>query len=366
MAKIEALLSALLSAPAHDEMEIAVLGRGFGEAVVLHAGDNNWIVIDCFLTEDETPAPIHYLGRMGVSPERIQLILATHWHDDHVRGLASLFESAKNAELAFSAAFEHDEFLAFLGDSKVAESRPFTRGVQELAGVLEVYKKGGRTIAAASASSILYSKRPNETSFELSVQLISLSPSPSDVIAFLRELPASTSEHAVRMAAPSRNWASVATWFAFGDRSSLLGADLLQTAAESSGWKAVVSRSHRPTDRAQLFKVPHHGSRSGHSDEVWKNILVPRVTSALAPWSYGGGLPQPSDINRIKRSAGDLYTALDRSTVAFRGPRQVANILSATSSKVTSFPRHYGFVSFRRQATDPEWRVALDGGARKL
>lgn len=50
--------------PAHDELEVSVFGPGYGEAIVIHLGENEWILIDsCIEPESKEPAAIHYLTK---------------------------------------------------------------------------------------------------------------------------------------------------------------------------------------------------------------------------------------------------------------------------------------------------------------
>jgi hypothetical protein len=56
------------SRPEADELEITLLGPGTGESVVLHLGDNRWMIVDSF-EEDGLPAARSYLDGIQVEPE---------------------------------------------------------------------------------------------------------------------------------------------------------------------------------------------------------------------------------------------------------------------------------------------------------
>ena len=87
------------SPPAVDEVEVSLIGPGFGEAVVVHAGGGDWLLIDsCVSDRPAGPASLIYLDAIGVSPSDVQVVVATHWHDDHVRGIAQVFEACENAQ----------------------------------------------------------------------------------------------------------------------------------------------------------------------------------------------------------------------------------------------------------------------------
>jgi hypothetical protein len=82
-----------------------------------------------------------------------------------------------------------------------------------------------------------------------------------------------------------------------GKQTLLLGADLEEDGDSDLGWSAIVSMNERPQGKAQIFKIPHHGSKNGHYRPVWDLMLVKNPISILTPWSKGSGLPAPTDIN---------------------------------------------------------------------
>lgn len=106
-------LSSRSHPPAADELEISIFGPGFGESVVIHIGAGRWILIDsCIDTNTGIPAALDYLNALSASPEAVELIVATHWHDDHVRGLATMVNACSTAQFACSAGLNSHEFLA--------------------------------------------------------------------------------------------------------------------------------------------------------------------------------------------------------------------------------------------------------------
>ena len=58
------LLPQHVSTPLPNEAEITLLGAGaYGESIVFHSGDNNWIIIDSCVNPDHpnAPLPLEYL-----------------------------------------------------------------------------------------------------------------------------------------------------------------------------------------------------------------------------------------------------------------------------------------------------------------
>ena len=98
--------------PKHNEIEISCFGPGFGESIVIHLGNSEWIIIDsCTNNIDPLPASINYLNSIKVKVEtQVKIVLATHWHDDHIKGIADTLERCKNAVFYCSDALRTDEF----------------------------------------------------------------------------------------------------------------------------------------------------------------------------------------------------------------------------------------------------------------
>jgi hypothetical protein len=98
--------------PLPDELEISLFGAGYGEAIALHVGHGRWILVDSYRQRDKEPDHLAYLNQLGVDVSRaVQLIVVTHWHDDHVKGISDVYDVCLSANLVISAALRHPEFL---------------------------------------------------------------------------------------------------------------------------------------------------------------------------------------------------------------------------------------------------------------
>src|ERR1051325_7480746 len=95
--------------PSSDEIEISVFGPGFGESIVAHIGDGEWIVVDSCRSNGSI-LPLEYLKQLQVPVDRaVRVVLATHWHNDHIRGLAQIVEQAASAKFYCSQALGSKE-----------------------------------------------------------------------------------------------------------------------------------------------------------------------------------------------------------------------------------------------------------------
>lgn len=110
-----------LALPASDEAEISLFGPGLGEAIAIHAGNGDWILVDSCFDNDGDPAALAYLTGLGVDLSNVRCLIATHWDDDHVGGLARTLEACTRATFACSAALRSGEFLV-LAESAGASS----------------------------------------------------------------------------------------------------------------------------------------------------------------------------------------------------------------------------------------------------
>lgn len=128
--------------PADDEFELSIFGPGYGESIALHVGGGRWMLVDsCVDRETKRPVVLDYLREISMEPAScVDLVVATHWHDDHVRGISSLFEACSGAEFACSGALTKPEFLELtqvyssLGDeSGISEMRQIVSCLQSRA-----------------------------------------------------------------------------------------------------------------------------------------------------------------------------------------------------------------------------------------
>jgi glyoxylase-like metal-dependent hydrolase (beta-lactamase superfamily II) len=101
--------------PAPDEIEVSVFGPGIGESIVVHVGNSKWICVDC-AKYDNKAWPTYYLSKLGVPVEgSVSLIVATHWHSDHVDGLSEVVAASQLSPFVCSQALRVDEFKQVIG-----------------------------------------------------------------------------------------------------------------------------------------------------------------------------------------------------------------------------------------------------------
>jgi len=82
-------------------------------------GDGLWAIVDSCIDRDNggRPAALEFLEAIGLDvANQVVLIAATHWHDDHVKGLAAIVRSCPSARVVTSTALKSDEFFKTRGN----------------------------------------------------------------------------------------------------------------------------------------------------------------------------------------------------------------------------------------------------------
>ncbi len=300
-----------LKPPAEDEFEVSTFGPGVGECIVIHLGWGEWIVVDsCCPAGTAEPIALTYLAALGVSTESaVRLLVATHWHTDHIRGMATLLRACDSAGFVCSAALESRTFVEFI---TLLDQRPMieSSGTDEFHRILTLLQ--GRAAATrqvtpkwAAADRILYH------STRRAIEVRSLSPSDAAMTLALREI----GQLMPRVGAPKRravarapNENSVVIWIRSREISALLGGDLEASANPAVGWTAIVNSGSRPEEPAFFFKVPHHGSANADDPRVWGEMVTPQPIAALTQYASGTKpLPSKADVTRLAARTEQLY-----------------------------------------------------------
>ncbi|MBN2443092.1 MAG: MBL fold metallo-hydrolase [Spirochaetales bacterium] len=299
--------------PEKDEFEISLFGPGFGESIVIHIGNNNWVIIDsCIHPSLHDPIPLDYLKKINVNPvESVKLIVATHWHDDHIKGISDIVEECKKADFCCSDALKSDEFRTFIsafGDSGIDDS-----GVSELYQILHTLIERKKTPKLALANRIIISESEITSGLNVPVFLYTLSPSDASRILSIKTIGTLLEEefkikNKRRIVDPSENHISIALWITIGSYHFLLGSDLENRSDSQVGWKAIIEDKNKPVGKALYIKIPHHGSYTAHNDKIWTDLLVENPIACLTPFQLGRHrIPEEKDVHRIYSKTNLVY-----------------------------------------------------------
>jgi beta-lactamase superfamily II metal-dependent hydrolase len=355
------------SPPASDELEISLLGPGFGESVVAHLGDGAWMIVDSCVVRGEAKAlPLEYLAAIGVDPaKQVQLVVASHWDDDHIRGLMQVIRTCKKARLAFSSAYTEKDFLTIVGAFEPGSMRRRS-GVREVWEIYDYLKREKtRKVRHAHVDQTLWVRHE-----EPRCEVTALSPSDADEQTSIEDFRASYAEAIANgtrefFSTVEPNASSVVLWIAVGDIRILLGADLEVGNDASRGWSAVLNADEWQGSLASVVKIPHHGSATADSVGMWSSMLVPHPVGAVSPF-IGGRHRIPSSAERAAirghTSRGYLTRDPDAPIVGL-SPVSVQTFAEA-AKRFTIVDAPAGHVRARGRTNDPaSWTVELFAGA---
>lgn len=354
------------SRPADNEIEFSLFGPRYGESTLIHYGNGHWLVIDSCLSLSGRPAALDYLEKLGVDPKRsVRFVMASHFDDDHIRGLSDILVLCENARFALSSALSQSEFQAFLKPSMALNAK-FPSGVSELAKCLRIVRnREANSIVRASANKALFREWDGGN---LLIEVVALAPSDELVRRTIHNLVNSVPEGPrVRMVF-NNNDLSVVSLIKAGPIQILHGADLEHRPGGSIGWLGILNDQNREPINASFYKISHHGSESGDHDQIWDEFLDSRTLCALAPFSKGRGIPTEIDKNRLLNRGNSIYSSTKVVRTRFKPTdNTVARTLKDGRVKMWSSNGLPGQIRFRaRKNTTSNCEVALFEDACEL
>lgn len=346
--------------PRTDEPELTLIGPGYGESILLHVGGGIWVIIDSCIDDRRMPCALSYLHRIGVNPSQaVRLIVASHWHDDHIRGMADLVKSCDQAKFCCAATLRDKEFLASVDALQRRHLTVIGSGAREIHDVFAVLAERKSEPQYVVANRILFQHGNSE--------IRSLSPHDGVFQAFLQsvgQLLPGRGETKGRIPSLYPNEIAVVLWVRIGESEILLGSDL-----EVGGWKAILQSPVRPQGAASIFKIPHHGSQNAHEPDVWKHMLAHEPFAILTPWSRGSGvLPTQGDVQRIRSCTLNAYTT--KKSTRGRSKRRRNEIERSVRESSINLRRSVvmpGIIRLRQKIDSKnEWDIDLLDGACRL
>ena len=339
--------------PTLDQIELCVFGPGYGECCVVHLGDDAWIVVDsCINSHTKKPVALEYLESIGVGFDKVQYVVATHWHDDHVRGMADQLKAFSHARFCASSALTNKEFLATVVAYEERHNIAGGSGVSELSRVIDILQsRRGTTSPTRACPGRRILTLPGSGALpERVVQ--TLSPSDKQFDLFLLQvggLMPQPFKTRIRVPDQSPNDISIAIHIAIGDdQALLLGADLEESGDPELGWSAILASANRPAPQALIFKIPHHGSETGHCARVWQEMLIKDPVSIVTPWNRNKGLPTAADIQRISNlTYAGFCTSSQHQSPAKRSHSVEKQIKETVGRSLRAAQMHTGWVRVR-------------------
>lgn len=355
------------TAPDDQTIEVSVIGRGYGECIVVHLGCQDWLIVDSCTPSrsDRGSYALAYLSEMGIGPARVRWLFASHWHDDHVRGFAEAAERCAKATVFASEALLSQEFfaLALSADDIPGALRP---GPAEMRDTIKTLVASDRKIQLARADSRINADTINGVDRELWAL------SPSNAASLLSKQSFTTKilelEGGRAIPAPEENEVSVALHIRIGETAVLLGGDLQWHDDADRGWQAVLGSTGRPTELASLYKVAHHGADNADHDRIWEDLLERNPVALLTPYGHGRRpRPDEADVNRLRKRTDQAFLAgPERRPRRTTSNNTVEKLRRAATRNAVVSESPLGHVRARRALGSHGWSVELRGTAARL
>jgi hypothetical protein len=368
------------TAPRNEEAEVSVFGPGKGESVVCHLGFGRWMVVDSCVDRDTGRAvSLDYLEAIGIDvASNVDVVTATHWHDDHIAGLADVVSAAANSTFHFSMALQSHSFLTLVkavGERSLM-GKPGAIEFDKIIKVLEDrVRSQGRQWAPqpAVAHTVIWRPEPDAQIQNAGWRVEALSPSTRSVVIGLEEIAQMLPQayNVKRRITPvSPNHTSMVTLLVVGSAVILLGGDLQETGAAVQGWSEILESPRRPPERASAIKLAHHGADNADHPRIWSELLVDDPVATLTPYDRGmRPRPSPDDIGRICGNTASAYISTKRPSAARRKrDGHTEKLLRARAHPIRSASGQMGQIRLRRPVNGDglAWTIETFGAASPL
>jgi hypothetical protein len=325
-----------------DELVVLTFGPGVGELVLVRVPPDVWMVVDgCGVgrTDYATAALAHYGARPSV-------VLLTHSHDDHSRGLAEVVESVTPRDRRDT--WPRIGMVTPPGVDVAAHSTGYI---------------GGTTLKAVGAITSRWNMLP-ACRWDVNVGDVErLGDATLQVLSPSAAVRAQKLELWKTRNPFDRNVIATVLLLTWRGRRILLGSDLVED--PESGWSHSLVLDPALGDH-DLLKVPHHGSDEAlHDDVLRPHARVPAPLRTITPYNshrlprFSGG----KGAHRVVSHGGTTYlTGLPRRHDQQSGEveaRTLAELAThdslAFTPKTAGFPDCYVLVS-----------IPPDGGAPRV
>ncbi len=330
----------------------------------MHIGNGAWVVVDSSADHKrDVVIPLKYLESIGLNPaSAVVLVVATHWHEDHVRGMTQVLEACPKATFCCAGAFTKKEFLATTETFEGGIYPSKRSGLRELHNIfLSIRDHSGRKLKYAVPNRVVYERH--------NCKVWTLSPSDNVIDKFIKSMGDMVyGRGRTKRSSPNDpNDIAVVLLVETEKFSLLLGADL-----ERRGWATILEDISDRTAKASVFKVPHHGSEGADHPGVWAQLLESNPVAVLAPWRNGGRtLPSNQDIERISSYTKKAYiTSASKppsAKVSNRYGKVVERMFRRSEIRIRTVAPNESSVRLRRRlGSQSSWKVETFGNACNL
>lgn len=363
----------MTSLPESTIIEVTLIGTGggYGESVVLHIGNNCWVIVDsCIDPSSKISLPLEYLKSIGVDVSKdVKLIICTHWHDDHILGISQLLAESLLSQFCMARPLDKKKFLRLVGlDYHKAKYESSASSTIELNSCIKIMQDRKLEFKNAIQDRILYNSNQNN----INSQIIALSPSDFVVNEYDKEISELITEYGYsnrKIVCQTPNDKSIALLIKINDQRIILGSDLEVGVDNRKGWLCILNESQSIDSKSSLFKIPHHGSISGYHERIWDELVTDNVVANLTPWNRNTQLPKKEMLIKYKKHTDELYiTSNSYSNKAKERERSIAKAINRFNDTLREIKYKLGIIRCRiavEQKNGP-WQIKLIGAAHKI
>lgn len=294
----------------------------------------------------------------------MKLIVATHWDDDHIKGIGNIVESCPTARFVMSSAINDTKFTKVVVDSPLSQAiklgQTISTGITEFNKIFHYLFKNNKSPTYAIQNLPLWKSNyknakvtalsPHASAFEKSIQsILSQVPSGNTPIGKIK--------------AQKPNHTSIVLWVEIGDERILLGADLEEVESHK-GWSLILEDKTSIEGKAKLYKVAHHGSPNGEHEGIWTDLLTDDPHCLIAPWQLAGNfLPKVSDLERILQRTENLHLSSDKPQPAIKSKEK--HIRRAMEKiKAKNALNDFSMIRLRKKSNATQWSCEYFGNAK--
>ena len=311
------------------------------------------MIIDSCLNEEKKPAALAYLKSRAIDIENdVKIIVVSHFHDDHIKGLSDTIKECTNAKIVISSALNTEEFKKYIDAlSANGENMAKTKEINKIMQLLPDADKSNKLIYA-KRDCILYRSQEG-------LEVHALSPCDRDITSSNLDFSNSlkyannSSEIACSAKLVNPNHYCIVTRVlspSSENNEILLGADL--EISDQKGWDAVCDAINSPRpNKAGIFKLPHHGSATGYHERTWSELLKDKPISVLTTFDKSS-LPREEMIEKYKEKSSHIYCTCPpkQSGKNRKQEDKLSNALQIlskmnTSVKISQPPSRFGYIS---------------------
>lgn len=364
-------------APKESEVEITLIGTGggYGECVLIKLHNSDWFIIDsCINPETKKPLALEYLEAIGVDyKEHVKQVICTHWHDDHIRGLSTILELCPKAEFSPTRVNDIPKFLRLIGFDEKIHAKTGIRATEEFSKCLKILNSrvNFNIPNRINANTVIHQSKVQNIKFEI----YALSPSENVVLNFDKQIAnmieiVANKKNAIIHKKP--NETSVAILIKFLDQRIILGSDLEVGNVKNEGWLDILDNVKVIDEiKAQLFKVPHHGSQNGYNLRIFEKLIENNSILKLTPWSLSDRLPTAEMIDTYKLHSTDMYITSPyisgKRTKAKKRDKAISKIIEDFNKTLNEVKFSEGIIRSRYDYLNPSgWKTEIFGNAYRI